>query len=115
MPDTMVGAEVTSPCIGSLNGLQRILDTLMLRAQAAFTAENSLVLTGVSESAQFTTTGGRSGIYPTSFFTNTASGSQFVSSSGQWLAEPQVPISSSPWPSLRITHVGASQVLLWAR
>ena len=63
------------------------------------------MLTGVSESAQFTTTGGRSGIYPTSFFTNTASGSQFVSSSGQWLAKPQVTTLSSLWPSLRIPDV----------
>ena len=71
------------------------------------------MLTGVSESAQFTTTGGRSGIYPTSFFTNTAAGSQFVSSSGQWLAKPQVTTLSPPWPSLR-NHTYSSQLgILW--
>lgn len=81
----------------------------ILNAQATFTAENSVVLTGVSESAQFTTTGGRSGIYPTSFFTNTAAGSQFVSSSGQWLAEPQVTRLAYPSEISEDEHIRAIQ------
>ena len=82
--------------------------------QATFTADSSLVLNGVSESAQFTTTAGRSGIYPISFFTNTASGSQFVNSSGQWLAEPQVIMSAVStlinMDTLSTLHVAASQL-----
>lgn len=48
------------------------------------------MLKNVAQTAQFSATGGRSGIYPISYFTSTSAGSQFLSASGQWLDNPQV-------------------------
>jgi len=56
---------------------------------ANLTDDNSLVLSNVAETAQFTAAHGRSGVYPIAFFTSTASGSQFLSTDGQWLDNPQ--------------------------
>ena len=74
-------------------GLWLIMMLTLSFLQANFTGDNSLVLSTVAETAQFTAAHGRSGVYPIAFFTSTASGSQFLSTDGQWLENPQV----YPW------------------
>jgi hypothetical protein len=50
---------------------------------------DELVLRNTSETAQFTTPGGRSGMYPISYFSNTSVGSVFIAADGNWLSAPQ--------------------------
>lgn len=66
--------------------------------QAEFTAENRLLLRNASETAQYTNAGGRSGIYPISYFTNTSARSPFVAANGKWLDGPQAALYGSSAP-----------------
>lgn len=55
---------------------------------ALFTADNTLVLTNASSTAQFYGKGADAGVIITPDFANSTAGAKYVSSSGQWLNNP---------------------------
>lgn len=59
---------------------------------ATFNTGSTLTIANVSQTAQFTSTSGRSGIYPMGYFVN---GSAFFAADGKWLDTPQAALYGS--------------------
>lgn len=65
-------------------------------SQATFQDAQTLVLSGLTSTAQSFATGGRTAVYPIQAFVDATPQSQFVASNGQWLSNPQTVHSLSP-------------------